>query len=135
MTKKQKQERFEHLSQVHALIQANRPEAIEGKEDLQGPRKAFVFAIITSVSASGLSRTMRVFVARRAGLRPAELTWYLAKAKIAGATFVSESRGMRVPGCGMDMVFHTMDCLRQALRDEGLVPETNRNADFWHETL
>lgn len=135
MTKKQNQERFEHLSKVHALIQANRPEAIEGKEDLQGPREAFVFAIITGVSASGLSRTMRVFVARRAGLRPAEITWHLAKAKVAGATFVSESRGMRVPGCGMDMVFHTLDCLRRALRDEGLVPETNRNADFWHETL
>lgn len=135
MTKKQKRERFEYLSQIHALIQANRPEAIEGKEDLQGPREAFVFAIITGVAKSGLSRTMRVFVARRAGLRPAELTWHLAKAKVAGATYVSEWRGMRVPGCGMDMVFHTLDCLRKDLRREGLVPETNRNADFWHETL
>lgn len=134
MTKKQKKERFEHLSQVHALIQVNRPEAIDGMDD-QRPREAFVFAIITGVPKSGLSRTMRVFVARGAGLRPAELTWYLAKARVAGATFVNGWRGMRVPGCGMDMVFHTLDCLRRALRDEGLVPETNRNADFWHETL
>lgn len=135
MTKKQKAERFEHLSQVHALIQTGRPEAIDGKEDLQGPREACVFAIITSVAKSGMSRTMRVFVARRHGLRPAELTRHLAKAKVAGATFVSEWRGMRVPGCGMNMAFHTMDCLRQALRAEGLVHETNHNADFWHETL
>jgi hypothetical protein len=69
-----------------------------------------LFVMVTSVSASGMSRTMRVFTTHRAN-DIVEVT-----ASIANVLELPLSKnGVRIRGCGMDMVFWLIDCLKTKL--------------------
>lgn len=69
-----------------------------------------VYTSIRSVSRSGMSRTMDLYVIRNGELR--RITWHVAQA----AGFTLNKRGhLKVSGCGMDMGFHVVYNLGHAL--------------------
>lgn len=68
-----------------------------------------VYGIVRSVSASGMSRCIDLYVIR--DNKPEYLTGYASR--ILGYK-MSKNRGMIVSGCGMDMVFHCVSSLVEA---------------------
>jgi hypothetical protein len=72
-----------------------------------------VYTIIRSVSASGMSRTISLKVAR--GGQILDLTYFASV--VLGWPLVEKngSRALRVGGCGMDMGFHTVYTLASIL--------------------
>jgi len=72
-----------------------------------------VYTSIKSVSSSGMSRTMSLYVVD--GDRIQNITYYVAQ--VLGWSLVEKngSRVLRVGGCGMDMGFHTVYSLSSAL--------------------
>lgn len=71
-----------------------------------------VYTCLRSVSASGMSRTMDVYVIKKN--QPLRLTWTVARA--LDYTYDRRKEAMRVSGCGMDMGFHVVHSLACALR-------------------
>lgn len=72
-----------------------------------------VYGIVRTVSRSGMSRTIDFFVMpTKKGDRPMYLSGYMAT--LLGYTRDS-SGALRVSGCGMDMVFHTVYNLSSVL--------------------
>lgn len=65
-----------------------------------------VYGIVRHVSASGMSRDIDLYIIK--DNRPIYLTGHAAT--ILGYP-MAKSRGMKVGGCGMDMVFHCVDSL------------------------
>ena len=87
-------------------------------EDYQLTDGARVYVSIASVSSSGMSRTMRVFVVNNNELY--NVTWYVGK--VLGWTVKDNKHGQRVikvDGAGMDMAFHLVNCLSYALHADG----------------
>lgn len=81
------------------------------------PVGSTVYVIQRSVSSTGMSRHLSLFVKGRDGLR--NITWLAARAM---GERVHESTGyqtIRVTGCGMDMHFHTVYSLARAIRPQG----------------
>lgn len=72
-----------------------------------------VYTIIRSVSSSGLSRTMSVYIAKDSRL--VNITYYVAHALDYSLRDVNGSRVMRVGGAGMDMGFHVVYSLGRTL--------------------
>ena len=72
-----------------------------------------VYTSIKSVSSSGMSRTMSLYVVD--GARIQNITFYVAQ--VLGWSLVEKngSRVLRVGGCGMDMGFHAVYSLSSAL--------------------
>ena len=72
-----------------------------------------VYTSVKSVSSSGMSRTMSLYVVD--GDRIQNITFYVAQ--VLGWSLVEKngSRVLRVGGCGMDMGFHTVYSLSSAL--------------------
>jgi hypothetical protein len=72
-----------------------------------------IYTIIRSVSASGMSRTISLKVAR--GGQILDLTYFASV--VLGWPLVEKngSRALRVGGCGMDMGFHTVYTLASIL--------------------
>jgi len=65
-----------------------------------------VYTVVRSVSASGMSRTMSVYVVVEGELL--NITYHTAKALDYPLTDVNGSRVICVGGCGMDMGFHVV---------------------------
>jgi len=71
------------------------------------------YTILKSVSASGMSRTMKVVTSHEGQV--IDLTYYVARAGIGTLTEKNGQRVLRVGGCGMDMGFHIVYSLSCAL--------------------
>ncbi len=65
-----------------------------------------IYTVIKSVSSSGMSRTMSIYVVIDGQLQ--NITYHTAKALDYSLVDVNGSRVMRVGGCGMDMGFHVV---------------------------
>ena len=78
-------------------------EAIKAK---QGKNVA---AYVTSVSRSGMSRRVKYFLVEEDDIKP--ITY------IMGGDM---DKGLRLNGCGMDMIAHGLDCF---YRDSGINPQ------------
>lgn len=72
-----------------------------------------VHAIVRSVSKSGMSRRMDFFVMRNESAT--RITHHIARLLDWSQ---NPDKGLRVDGCGMDMGFHTLDCLKRAYERE-----------------
>jgi hypothetical protein len=73
-----------------------------------------VYAIVKSVAASGMSRRIEFYVPvndPHDGLRLHSLTWSIS----AVLGWHANMKGVKVDGCGMDMGFHTLDCVFAAV--------------------
>ena len=68
-----------------------------------------VYGIVQHVSSSGMSRDIDLYIIKDNRLQ--YLTGYVSN--ILGYP-MSKNRGMRVSGCGMDMVFHCVSSLAEA---------------------
>jgi hypothetical protein len=89
-------------------------EAIDFLRDVfANQKKPTAYTILKSVSASGMSRTMKVVTYHEGQV--IDLTWYVAKAGIGTLTERNGQRVLRVGGCGMDMGFHVVYSLSVAL--------------------
>lgn len=85
-----------------------------------------VYARVVRVSASGMSRQVRLYIAK-AGYVPVlaggttpetkiiDISYWSAKALEWGYGGDGYKDGIRVSGCGMDMLFHTVDSLSYAM--------------------
>jgi hypothetical protein len=71
------------------------------------------YTILKGVSASGMSRTMKVVTYHEGQVL--DITWYVARAGIGTLTERNGQRVLRVGGCGMDMGFHVVYSLSVAL--------------------
>ena len=72
------------------------------------------YTILKSVSASGMSRTMKVVTSHEGQVL--DLTWWVSL--VSGVGTLTEKNGqrvVRVGGCGMDMGFHLVHSLGIAL--------------------
>jgi len=72
------------------------------------------YTILKSVSASGMSRTMKVVTSHEGQVL--DLTWWVSL--VSGVGTLAEKNGqrvVRVGGCGMDMGFHLVHSLGIAL--------------------
>ena len=72
-----------------------------------------VYTSVKSVSSSGMSRTMSLYVVD--GDRIQNITYYVAQALKWPLVEKNGSRVLRVSGCGMDMGFHTVYTLARVL--------------------
>ena len=72
-----------------------------------------VYTSVKSVSSSGMSRTMSLYVVD--GDRIQNITYYVAQALEWPLVEKNGSRVLRVGGCGMDMGFHTVYTLARVL--------------------
>lgn len=70
-----------------------------------------LYTCLRSVSSSGMSRTLDVYVMRKN--EPRRLTYSVAQA--LGWTYDRRREALKVGGCGMDMGFHTVYTLARAL--------------------
>jgi hypothetical protein len=97
--------------------QANeRDNAITSLRSLLSPGDT-VHTIIRSVSSSGISRTMSLYVVK--DNRLVNITYYTARALNWTLRDVNGSRVMRVGGCGMDMGFHAVNTLSSVILSDG----------------
>jgi hypothetical protein len=71
------------------------------------------YTILKGVSASGMSRTMKVVTYHEGQV--IDITWYVTRAGIGTLTERNGQRVLRVGGCGMDMGFHVVYSLSVAL--------------------
>ena len=74
---------------------------------------ATVYTVLRSVSASGMSRTISLKVAK--GGQILDLTYYASVVLEWPLVEKNGSRAIRVGGCGMDMGFHTVYTLARVL--------------------
>ena len=72
------------------------------------------YTVLRSVSASGMSRTMSIFVAGNEG-EILDITWYVANVLDYKMTDKKGYRSIIVGGCGMDMGFHVIYSLSRVL--------------------
>lgn len=68
-----------------------------------------VWTVLDGVSASGMSRNIRVLALK--GGEPYHLSWSVARA----LGWPMRKDAIRVQGCGMDMGFHLVDVLARTL--------------------
>ena len=76
-----------------------------------------VYTVIRSVSSSGMSRTMSLYIVK--DNRMVNITYYTAHALEWRLVEVNGSRVMRVGGCGMDMGFHAVYTLSSVILGNG----------------
>ena len=73
-----------------------------------------VYAKVNKVSASGMSRNIGLYFVDKQDMRPVDISYHAAKALEWGYKDGYDG-GVRVQGCGMDMLFHTIDSLSYAM--------------------
>lgn len=93
--KRSKSEIAEAAESLRALL-ASIPVDQYGKRTIHG--------LVRHVSASGMMREISLFAVTPDGLR--DLTYYVSCVTGWG---IGKKRGVRVSGCGMDMIFHLAD--------------------------
>jgi len=102
---------------------ADKAEAIATLSEILTPGQT-VYGIVRAVARSGMSRTIDFYALEGGELR--WLTGYMANAGIGTRT----SNGVRVTGCGMDMVFHCVSTLGRMIWPNGTPePYGNRNGE------
>ena len=72
-----------------------------------------VYVLVRSVSSSGLSRNLNLFVVNEGKIE--EITYYAGHALGWRLVEKNGTRSLRVEGVGMDMGFHTVESLSYAL--------------------
>lgn len=75
-----------------------------------------VYGTVTHVSSSGMSRNIKLHIALNDedGPRIVDISWLAARA--IGWPYVDKyNGGIKVGGCGMNMILHTIDCLSYAM--------------------
>lgn len=72
-----------------------------------------VYTVLRSVSRTGMSRVMDLFVMR--DNQPHRITWSAAKALGWSYSTRPGSKGLKIGGCGMDMGFHAVYSLAGTL--------------------
>lgn len=97
---------------------AEKQEHLEARKFLSdvfsGQEKPTAYTILKSVSASGMSRTMKVVTYHNGQVL--DITWWVAKATQVGTlTEKNGQRVIRVGGAGMDIGFHLVYSLGVAL--------------------
>lgn len=102
------------------LTKARQAERVEAIAELRGllPEGATVYSIVRSVARSGMSReiSFMMFVGREPAQTP--LPYYLSRLfalAIGWRMSKNDRAAIVVHGCGMDMCFHTLDCVRSAM--------------------
>lgn len=75
---------------------------------------ATIYAKVVRVSASGMSRHVRLYFIPNTG-EITDISYWGAKALEWGYAGDGYREGIRVSGCGMDMLFHTIDSLSYAM--------------------
>jgi hypothetical protein len=88
-------------------------EAIEALRSLL-PADTRVYASVLHVSASGISRTIALYIVHEGAIH--DISWRAAK--ILGWRRDDKRGGMKVAGCGMNMCFHAVYCLSRSLFPE-----------------
>lgn len=99
---KKEQEKKEHAEAFNFLLDV-----------FNSQERPTAYTILKSVSASGMSRTMKVVTYHNGQV--IDLTWYVAKMGIGTLTEKNGQRVLRVDGCGMDMGFHIVYTLSYVL--------------------
>jgi len=79
--------------------------------DLTHARKPIVYTLVTHVSASGMTRDIVALVSY--GGEVVNISWSIAQ--VLGWKLAPRERAVRVHGVGMDMAFHLVYVLSQAL--------------------
>jgi hypothetical protein len=79
--------------------------------------KPTAYTILKSVSASGMSRTMKVVTYHEGQVL--DITWWVGKLGMGTLTEKNGQRVLRVGGCGMDMGFHVVYSLSVVLYGYG----------------
>jgi hypothetical protein len=101
-------------------------EKINEREDAMASLKKLVrkgdtvYTLVKSVSSSGMSRTMKVFIAPKKGVIK-DITYHVAQA----LEYRESDKGMIVGGCGMDMGFSVVYQLTGALGIKGEAHDGN----------
>lgn len=72
-----------------------------------------IYAKVVRVSASGMSRHVRLYITK--GDEIVDISYWSAKALEWGYAGDGYREGIRVSGCGMDMLFHTVYSLSYAM--------------------
>jgi len=119
------------------VTRAQQAERDKARADLRKllPPGSVVYGCVRDVSRSGMSRIITFHVVERRADGPDWIrcvTGLVARAlsmRVAEPRSFRGSWGMRVDGCGMDMVFHVVQSLSYALHGYGLdddAPEQRR---------
>jgi hypothetical protein len=71
---------------------------------------AITYATVKHVSASGMSRIIAYtgFYVENGRIREVNITYYMDVLGVANLTPAGKPYGVRVGGCGMDMIFNTL---------------------------
>ena len=80
---------------------------------------AKTYASVKHVSSSGMSRIISytgVYV-EKGRIQEINLTWYMNKLGVARLSGNNQPYGVRVSGCGMDMIFNTLYNLHMSVWD------------------
>ena len=96
--------------------QAAQAEAVEVLKSWGVAPLTVVYAKVTRVSASGMSRRVQLFIDHNNQGEPeiVNISYWAAKAMEWGYKD-GYNQGISVGGCGMDMMFHTVDALSYAM--------------------
>lgn len=89
--------------------------------------KKTIHARVVRVSKSGMSRHVRLYIIDGEYIR--DISYLSAKAldwKYSGDSY---NEGIIVSGCGMDMLFHTVDCLSYAMGYGSLNQREQKNKE------
>lgn len=73
-----------------------------------------VFAKVNKVSSSGMSRNIALYIVDKKEGRPVDISYHASKALEWGYREGYDG-GIKVSGCGMDMLFHTVYSLSYAM--------------------
>lgn len=84
--------------------------------DLLSQTDSDIYGNVTSVAKSGMSRKIRFYLSMpKDSFRNKpyiwDITWHISRA----LELPMDDDGLKVSGCGMDMIFHTIDSLGYAL--------------------
>lgn len=111
------------------MAKISKAEYDETFEDLKGllKRGETIYCVLRSVSRSGMSRRIDIYVMRRG--YPVYLSYRVAR--LLGWTCKGNGDGIRVDGCGMDMGFHLVYCLGRTLFPNGI----RLRKGEWHNNI
>lgn len=90
-----------------------------------------VFTVLRSVSASGMTRTLDLYVMR--DNRPRRITWHAARAM--RWTYDRKREAVKVGGCGMDMGFHAVYTLSRYVFPNGTTAHKDGGYCIKHEWM
>ena len=98
-----------------ALKKLNAAERVALIDELRElcPSGSTVYTVLRSVSASGMSRKLDLYVIR--DNEPSRITWHVCRLGVAGMSYDLRAEAARIAGAGMDMGFHAVYSLSSVL--------------------